>query len=333
MKACIFGAGAVGGHIAARLADSGQDVTVIARGPSVAAMAERGLTLKLPDRSIVARVKAFDDGAKAGPHDVVFVTVKANALPGIVPSLAPLLGRDTAVVFVVNGLPWWYAHGLPPAARRPPNLDRLDPGGRLARAVGMERVMGSVVYSGNEVLEPGVVLNRAFGPSTLIFGEIDGRRTARTEAIAKLLTDAGFKAPVPPDIRHAVWTKLVASNLANLPICSLLGQPLGVFANNPELVSVAKRIVREGMAVAAAYRYPLDIDPEASYEPSKLNATHKPSMAQDMERGRPLEIDAVLVAFQAFAREAGVPTPCTDTVTALLVQMARDKGLYSGTDS
>lgn len=336
MKICVFGAGAVGGNLAARLAHAGHQVSIIAREATVEAVSRNGLTVKWEtqaggeQQSISARVKAHARSDAAGPQDLVLVTVKATAVSAIAPALLPLLGPQTPVAFVVNGIPWWYAHGLPPKLRSNcPDLGMLDPGGRLAHALGMSRVIGSVVFSANEVIAPGVILNRSPSMNSLTLGELDGAESGRMASISAAVRETGFAVPVSADIRRDVWTKLVSSNVAMLPICTLVRQPMAVLSRNPQLLALAKAVVAEGIAVAAASGYKLDLDPDKLFDQRRITTPHKPSMLQDFENRRSMEIDAVLTAVQAFARAAAVPTPHLDAVAAIVTQQAIDAGLYS----
>jgi 2-dehydropantoate 2-reductase len=330
MKICVFGAGAVGGHLAARLANAGHAVSIIARAATVDAVARDGLTLTSGPETIKARVQAFTSSTSAGAQDLVLVTVKATATSSIAEALPPLLGPQTPVIFVVNGIPWWYALGPNAQTLKTcPPMDFLDPGGRLARSIDIAQVIGSTVFSSNEVSAPGAIINRSPGLNTLTLGELDGRASERIAAISAMVEATGFAAPVSTDIRKNVWTKLVSSNLSVLPICALVRQPMIVFSRNRQLLDLAKAIVREGLAVSAAAGYPLDLDPDALFDERRITTMHKPSMLQDMENGRALEIDAVLTAVQRFARAARIPTPHLDSVAAIVAQLAADAGLYT----
>ena len=328
MKVCVFGAGAVGGHIAVRMARAGNEVTVVARGATATVLKERGLTLKSGGEELSARPRVVTDAAEAGPQDVVFVAVKSMSIPAATESIGRLRGDGTAFVFIVNGIPWWFPHGAK-TTKPLPDLDYLDPGKRLAKGVGMERVLGSVVYSGNETVEPGVIVNHSGGNNVISVGDPGSAGSGRVQAVSQLLEAAGFKSPVAPDVRRAVWTKLLTSNLASFPICTLLGAPLAVFGKNPELAKLGQAILDEGIAVANAYGIQPEVDPAKVYDPARMNSPHKPSMVQDYAKGRPLEIDGVLVAVQKFAGAAGVPMPRFDALMAILVQRAMDAGLYT----
>jgi 2-dehydropantoate 2-reductase len=329
MRACVFGAGAVGGHIAVRLAQAGHDVTVIARGANAEAMRSRGLTLRLPEAEFHATPRVCTEAKDAGPQDVVLVTVKSQSTPAAAPALAALRRAGTSFVFVVNGIPWWYPHGARVSAAPMPDLGFLDPGGRLAQAVGLENVVGSVVFSGNEVVEPGLIVNHSAGSNSITLGEPSGAPKERTVALSRVLEQAGFKSPVVEDIRKAAWSKLIASNLAAFPICTLLSSPLAVFGRDPEIAALARAVLDEGIAVAKAHGIDPQVDPAKVYDAARINSPHKPSMVQDFERGKPLEIDGVLVAVQRFARAAGVPMPRFDALMVILVERAVQAGLYA----
>jgi 2-dehydropantoate 2-reductase len=207
-----------------------------------------------------------------------------------------------------------------------PDLSRLDPGGGVARSVGLERVIGCVIASANEVIEPGIVKNAPGTRNRFTLGEPDGTRSARLEAIAAAFTAAGVAAPVTQEIRTEIWDKLVR-NLSTAPISALTGEPIAVIGRHDELFAVAKTVMSEAIDVAAAHGIVLDLDPETLYA-TRPNSPHKPSMLQDFERGRVPEIDGLLTAVQAFARAAGVATPSLDTIVALVIEKARKRGLY-----
>jgi 2-dehydropantoate 2-reductase len=224
LRICIFGAGAVGGHLAAKLAASGNDVSVVARGAHLEAMRAGGVTLLHGEQTIRGKVRAAERAADLGAQDFVLVTLKANLLPVFARGAAPLLGRDTAVAFVQNGIPWWYGQGvdrkLPP---RLPDFSRLDPGGELARVIGPQRVIGGVVFSANEVEAPGVIRNLVPGRNMLVVGEPDDRESPRIEALRKALDAADMYSPPAKDIRQTIWSKLVL-NMGTSMLCTLTGE-------------------------------------------------------------------------------------------------------------
>ena len=330
MKIVVFGAGAVGGHVATRLgagaAAAGIEVAAIARGDQLAAIRERGLTLWIGEERYAARIHATDRPESLGTQDVVFVALKSSVLPEAAPALQTLIGPDTGVIFAMNGIPWWYLYRRPDNGLPLPDLSRLDPGGVLARSVGLERVIGCMINSANEVVEPGVIRNSPGTLNRFTLGEPDGTVSHRIEAIAAAFERAGVAAPISTAIRTEIWDKLLR-NLSTAPICALTGEPIGVIGCHPELFELSKALMREGLAVAKAHGIVPEVSVERAYG-SRPSSPHKSSMLQDFERGRPPEIDGLLTAVQQFARAAAVPTPCLDTVTALIVERARRAGLY-----
>ncbi|MCW5745752.1 MAG: 2-dehydropantoate 2-reductase [Alphaproteobacteria bacterium] len=328
MRICVFGAGAIGGHMAARLAAAGHDVSVVARGAHLAAMRAQGITLRAGEQVIEARVTASDDAAALGPQEAVLITAKANALSPSAPAIAALLGEDTPAVFVQNGIPWWYALRLTRGRPTPPDLSRLDPGGALRRAVGERRTIGAVVLSSNEVVAPGVIVNHTPQRNLLTLGEIDDRPSRRVDALRTALRDAGIASPDVDDIRTTVWQKLVR-NLSRSTLCCLVGETIREsIGKSAALREIAKEGTREGLAIAAAHGIVFDYDIDADFAPTAMYQPHKPSILQDYELGRPMEIEALLRTPLAFARAAGLRTPTLDTLVALIVHRAKAGGLY-----
>ena len=325
MKTTIFGAGAVGGHLAARLGAAGAEVAAVARGAHLAAIQQRGVALHIGDERYHARIRATDRPAELGPQDLVIVTAKSSVLPALAPSIATLVGPDTSVVFAMNGIPWWYLYRLDGATGRP-DLSRLDPDGALAREIGPERVIGCMINSANEVIAPGVVRNSPMTRNKFTLGEPDGTISRRVQAISAELEAHGVHAPITTTIRVEIWDKLLR-NLATSPICALTGEPIAVIGRHPELFETSRGLMREGLAVAKAHGIAVEDNFTASYG-TRPTSTHKSSMLQDFERGRPPEIDGILTSIQAFARAAAVPTPTIDAVTGLVIEKARRMGLY-----
>jgi 2-dehydropantoate 2-reductase len=326
MRICVFGAGAIGGNFAARLAAAGNEVSVVARGAHLEAIKARGLTLIAGDKKIVARVKASDRPADLGRQDVVISTLKATGLSALAEGVGPLLGPETAVVFAQNGIPWWYGHGLDKSRPPAPDLSRLDPGGALARAVGYQRTLGGAITSPNHVVEPGVVHNEQPDRNTLWVGEADDRQTPRVEALRKALIAAGIGSPSTKDIRYDIWHKLMA-NFTGSTVCLILGQPVTI-QKTPIVNALCRRAHAEALAIAAAHGVKLDDSPEARYRFDRVYFDHRPSILQDYDLGRPMEIEAIVRAPIAFARSAGVPTPTLDAIEAFAVSKAASKGLY-----
>jgi 2-dehydropantoate 2-reductase len=330
-RICVFGAGAIGGHLAAKLAAAGHAVSVVARGANLAAIKSRGLALRegaRPDaRTIAGRVRASDRPADLGAQDIVFVTTKATALSSLESGVHFLAGPQTMFVFVQNGIPWWYAQSLSTARPRPPDLSRLDPGGALARAVDPGRVIGGVVYSSNNLVEPGVVVNYSEGRNMLVVGETDDRPSRRIAALRALLSAAELHSPPAADIRQSVWDKLLINFGSTL--CVPLGEPISTVMEDPLLRPVRDRLLAEGRAIAQAHGISFDDVPRRPGGAQTAGATaHKPSMLQDYELGRPMEVDAILAVPCAFARAAGVDAPTLEALTAITGRLAARKGLY-----
>jgi 2-dehydropantoate 2-reductase len=325
MKTTIFGAGAVGGHLAARLGAAGADVSAVCRGEQLAAIRERGITLHIHDERYHSRLQATDRPQDLGPQDLVIVTAKSSVLPEMASSIATLCGPDTAVVFAMNGIPWWYLYRAKGKAP-PPDLSRLDPDGALAREIGHERVIGCMINSANEVVEPGVIRNSPMTKNKFTLGDPDGTVSRRIQAISDFLEAHDVHAPITETIRVEIWDKLLR-NLSTSPICALTGEPIGVIGRHEELFGLAKALMAEGLATTRAHGIAPDVTVERAYG-RRPSSPHKSSMLQDFEHGRPPEIDGILTAVQAFARAAGVPTPHLDAVTALVIEKARKAGLY-----
>ncbi len=323
MKVCVFGAGAIGGHVAARLAKGGAQVSVIARG----ANQERGLTVHTPGGTLHCRPRASADPAALGPQDAVIVTTKAPALPSVAASIAPLLGPETPVAFVMNGIPWWYNDAT---GRDGQPLPALDPGDALRRAVGIPRTIGGVVYSACEVTAPGVVEVET-SDGRVILGEVDGRITPRAQALSAAIAAGGLPSPVVPDIRQAVWQKLLG-NLVSGPLCILTRSCMQDTLLSPEARETAIRMAEEVTAIAAAEGWPIPGDAPAARVARSARLRHKPSILQDLEAGRMMEVEAMLRAPLRIAREAGVAVPTLALMVALATRAAVAAGLYVPTE-
>lgn len=329
MRICVFGAGAVGGHLAAKLAAAGNEVSVVARGAQLQAIRRSGLKLLHGGQEIRGTVRASERAADLGPQDYVIVTLKAPALSAAAGELARLLGPETAVVFAQNGIPWWYGIGLQASRPKPPDLSRLDPGARLREAIAPERIAGAVIYSANDLVAPGVVENHTPGNNMLVVGACDDASSSRISKLREALEKSDVSSPATADIRQAVWNKLVL-NLGTSTLCLLTGRSVGDMRADADLAALEKRIREEGRAIARAQ----GVDPEkAPARPSGRHASgtiaHKPSILQDYEAGRPMEVQAQLVAPLVFARASGVATPALDVLVPIVVHKAAAKGLYT----
>jgi 2-dehydropantoate 2-reductase len=327
MRICVFGAGAIGGNFAARLAAAGNDVSVVARGAHLEAIREKGLTLIAGDKKIVAKVRASDRPSDLGKQDAVISTLKSSGLAALAESVGPLLGPDTPVVFAQNGIPWWYGYGLSKSRPPAPDLSRLDPGGALAKAVGPERTLGGAITSPNHVIEPGVIHHEQPDRNALWLAEIDDRQSQRVGALRAALRAADIGSPETTDIRYDIWHKLMA-NLTGSAVALILGQPSTV-QKTPIVNQLCRRAHAEALAVAAAHGVMLDDSPDVRYGPKRVYFDHRPSILQDYDLGRPMEIESIVRAPIAFARSAGVPTPTLDAIEAFAVSLAAAKGLYT----
>ena len=316
MKLCVFGAGAVGGYLAVLLARAGADVSVVARGPHLAAIQARGLTLLAGDEQAHVHVPATDAAASLGKQDVVIVTLKAHAIPAAVEAIHTLLDHDTAVVCAVNGIPWWYFHGLDsPFGER--HVENVDPDAVIWRGIGPERAIGCVVYPSVEVVAPGVVQH--LSDNRMILGEPHGDRSERVVQLAALFLAAGLKAPVRPRLRNDIWMKLWG-NLAFNPLSALTHATLDVLASDSGTRQIARSMMLEGQQVGEALGVRFPIDVERRIDGAAAVGAHKTSMLQDLELGRPLETGALVGAVQELGTLTGVATPTIDLVHALLRQ-------------
>ena len=318
MKVCIFGAGAVGGYLAVMLARAGADVSLVGRGPHLAAIDRHGLTLLAEGRELVSKLPATDEPASLGKQDVVIVTLKAHSIPGAVDGIRALLHRDTAVVSAVNGVPWWYFHGLDSAFGER-HVESVDPAGAIWRGIGPERAIGCVVYPSAEVVEPGVV--RHLSDNRMILGEPHGDRSERIVALAALFLAAGIKAPIRARLRNDIWMKLWG-NLAFNPLSALTHATLDVLATEPGTRAIAHKMMAEGQAVGEALGARFAIDIERRIDGAAAVGAHRTSMLQDLTLGRPLEIDAMVGAVQELGGLVGIATPTIDLIHTLLAQRA-----------
>ena len=324
MKIGVFGAGAIGGLLGARLMKAGADVTFVARGPHLAAMQADGVKLINGDEILVVHPRCVADAGDAGVQDFVIVTLKAHALPAAAPAIARMMGPATALVTAVNGVPYWYFHGVDgPFHGR--TVESVDPGGALWAVLPPAQAIGCVVYPAAEVVAPGVIEHTYGDRFTL--GEPDGSRSQRIEALSAALQSAGFKAPIRPRIRDEIWVKLWG-NMAFNPLSALTGATLDRLAGRADLRAVARTMMVEGQAVAEALGVRFAIGVDKRIDGAQDVGVHKTSMLQDLERGRPMEIDALLGAVVELGRLVDKPTPSCDMVLALVRERARLAGCY-----
>ena len=324
MKVGIFGAGAIGGFLGAKLAAAGADVTFIARGPHLAAMQADGVRLISGGETITVHPRCLANAAEAGPQDYVVVALKAHSLPAAAPHIARMMGPESTLVTGINGVPYWYFYGVDSPFRNRP-VESVDPGGSLWDILPPAKVIGSVVYPAAEVIEPGVI-RHTYG-DRFSLGEPDGSRSSRIEAFSKLLIAAGLKAPIRPRIRDEIWVKLWG-NCAFNPISALTTSTLDRIITDPELRALCRAMMLEAKAVAEALGTRFVIDVDKRIDGAAEVGEHKTSMLQDLERGRPMEIDALLGAVVELGDLTRQPMPICRTVLALIRERARQAGCY-----
>ena len=323
MRIVIAGAGAIGGYIGARLARNGADVVLFARGPHLKAMREHGLRvisaedgdfevkLGAPERS-KGGPQVTGDLASIGQVDVVFLGVKAHALTALAPLLTPLFGPHTMVVSTQNGIPWWYFQNFPGELNNL-RLEHVDPGGVIAGAIDARRVIGSLAYFATDIVEPGVI--RHVEGNRLSFGEPDGSKSERVKKLVEPLIAAGFRCPVTPRFRHEIWVKLLG-NVAFNPISALTGGTLEELVRNPDTCGLVRELMVETERVAGKLGIELPISIDQRIAGAEKVGAHKTSMLQDLEAGRPMEIEAVVGAVVELGDRLGVPMPSTRAVYA-----------------
>jgi 2-dehydropantoate 2-reductase len=325
VRVAIFGAGAIGGLLGVRLAQGGADVTFVARGPHLAAMQAHGVTLHSGGETVTVRPRCVADAGEAGVQDVVIVTLKAHSLPGAAPQIARMMDASTALVTGVNGVPYWYFHGLPgPFAER--RVASVDPGGVVWDLLPPSQAIGCVVYPAAEVVSPGVI-EHTYG-DRFSLGEPDGSRSERVEAISKALIAGGLKAPVRPRIRDEIWVKLWG-NLTFNPVSALTGATLDVITGQPDLRALCRAMMVEAQEVAEALGVKFAIGVDKRLDGAAEVGVHKTSMLQDLERGRPMEIDALLGAVVELGGMTGKTMPICESVLALVRARARLAGCYA----
>jgi len=323
VKVCIFGAGAIGGFLGFQLAGTGVELSLVARGPHLAAIREHGLRMQIEGRERAARIPCTDNPGELGEQDYVIVALKAHTISGAVESMQPLLGPNTAVVTASNGIPYWYFHGNV-AALRGTTLASVDPGGVQRDGLGAERAIGCVVLPATSIAAPGVI--RHEHGRRFPIGEPDGRRTPRLDRLHEALVAAGLEAPIRDDIRDEIWLKL-CGNVCFNPVSALTLATLDVIAGDPETRAVCHAMMVEAKAVGEKIGVRVRVDLERRLDGAKEVGAHKMSMLQDLEGGRSLEIEPLVGVVQELGRLTSVPTPTIDVVLALIRQRASTAGL------
>ena len=324
MKICIFGAGAIGGYMGAKLAQAGAEVSLVARGPHLAAIKDKGLTLAEADRDPVnVKINASENPADLGPQDYVIVTLKAHSVPAVVPKMQPLIGENTTIVSGVNGVPWWYFHKIGTDLEGT-RLESVDPDNTQWDGFGPDRVLGCVVYPAAEVSMPGTI--KHIEGNRFSLGEPDGSKSERAVALSQALSAAGLKAPVRPRLRDEIWVKLWG-NLSFNPISALTHATLDVLCTDSGTRAVAKGMMLEAQEIAEKLGVKFPIDVERRIDGGAAVGSHRTSMLQDLDAGRPMEIDALIGSVQELGHLTKTPTPTIDTVLALTRLRARTAGL------
>ncbi|RRI05524.1 2-dehydropantoate 2-reductase [Mesorhizobium tamadayense] len=325
MRITVFGAGAIGGYLAAKLTIAGRvDLSIVARGAHLEAIKAGGLRLIEDGKETVARVRAAARADELGAQDYVVLALKAHSLAPALGQIEPLLGEGTAVVTMQNGVPWWYFHRAG-GALEGTRLTAVDPGGTIWERIGPERVIGSVVYPAVEVDAPGLI--RHVEGTRFSLGEPSGEKSDRVAALARELVKAGLQAPVREDIRSEIWVKLWG-NLSFNPISALTGSTLAAIVADEGTRAVVRSMMIEAQAIGErlSVRFPIAVD--RRIKGAGAVGEHKTSMLQDLERGRPMEIDALVGAVQELGRLTGQPTPTIDSVLALVRRLAIERGCY-----
>ena len=318
MTVAVVGAGAIGGLLGAHLSRAGQDVVLIARGPHLAAMQDHGLTVRGVGGEFKATPRCTDDLSAISEAKVVFLTLKAHSIPAVAPAIGKALADDACVVGAMNGIPWWYF--------RDRHLQTVDPGGVIARSIAYEKVVGCIVYPAATLVEPGVIDHEEGNRFSL--GEPDGSRSERVLAISAMLGAAGFKAPVQTRLRSEIWLKVLGNATLN-PVSALTRGTLAQMFAAPLTRNVIRALMEEVASVAHALDVELPVSIDKRMEGAAAVGEHKTSMLQDLEAGKPLEVDALLGAVVELADEKRVPVPALRTVyalTKLLDAAARDGG-------
>ena len=320
MKFAVVGAGGIGGYLGARLALAGESVTFIARGPNLQALRDRGVRLIEEDGAEhhVASVKAFQHMGEAGAQDVVLLALKAHQVAAVAPQLSALLGPDTTIVTLQNGIPWWYFHGLE-GPLQGTRLESVDPGGVIASHIDNARIIGSVVYPASELIAPGVI--KVIEGNRFSLGEPDGSKSERVQGISQALAKAGFKAPVSSDLRSEIWLKLWG-NLTFNPVSALTHATLAQICRHPHTRALALGMMGEAQQVAEKLGVRFRISLERRLAGAEAVGEHKTSMLQDVEQGRPLELDALLGSVIELAKLTDTPVPRCEAIYACCALLA-----------
>lgn len=323
-KACIYGAGAIGGWIGVKLAQAGCSVSVVARGATLAALQTQGLRLQTGDETTSVKVQASADPAALGVQDLVIIAVKAPAMAEVAKAIAPLLGPDTIVLTAMNGVPWWFFEGFG-AQHAGTRLKAVDPDGAINRAIPARHIIGCVVHASCSLNSPGFVKNH-FG-NKLIIGEPSGEKTARVQALAALLEQAGHEVAVSEQIQKDTWYKLWGNMTVN-PISAFTGATTDLILGDPLVRDFISKVMLEAKEIGARIGIPIDQQPEDRHAVTLKLGAFKTSMLQDVEAGKAVELDALVTVVQELGQLTQVPTPFTDALLGLARLHARVHELY-----
>jgi 2-dehydropantoate 2-reductase len=327
MRIAVFGAGAIGGYVAAKLAAAGRaDLSIVARGAHLEAVRKDGLRLIEDGEESAYAVRAAADARELGVQDYVVIALKAHSLSGALDQIVPLLGEHTSVVTMQNGVPWWYFHKLA-GPLEDARVAAVDPSGAIWDRVGPERAIGAVVYPAAEVDAPGIV--RHVDGTRFSLGEPSGEKSERVTQLAAEMIAAGLQAPVREDIRSEIWIKLWG-NLCFNPISALTGSTLAEIVSDEATRALARTMMLEAQAIGESLGVKFPIAVDRRIKGAGEVGAHKTSMLQDLERGRPMEIDALVTAVQELGQLTGRPTPTIDVVLALVRRLAIQRGCYPG---
>ena len=323
MKICIFGAGAIGGYMGVKLAQIGTDVSLVARGPHLEAMKKNGLRLIEGESDLTVPVEASENPEDLGFQDYLIITLKAHSVPSIIEKVRPLVNEKTTIVSGVNGIPWWYFHKIG-GEFEGAKLASVDPGNVQWESFGPSKVLGCVVYPAAEVLEPGVI--KHIEGNRFSLGEPDGSKSDRALKLSKVLTEAGLKAPVRPKLRDEIWVKLWG-NLSFNPISALTHATLDVLCTDIGTREVARKMMLEAQSIAEKLGVKFPIDVERRIDGGAAVGAHRTSMLQDLDQGRPMEVDALVTSVQELGRITNTPTPVIDIVLSLIKLRAKSANL------
>ena len=319
MKICIFGAGAIGGYMGVKLAQIGTDVSLVARGPHLEAMKKNGLRLIEGESDLTVPVEASENPEDLGFQDYLIITLKAHSVPSIIEKVRPLVNEKTTIVSGVNGIPWWYFHKIG-GEFEGAKLASVDPGNVQWESFGPSKVLGCVVYPAAEVLEPGVI--KHIEGNRFSLGEPDGSKSDRALKLSKVLSEAGLKAPVRPKLRDEIWVKLWG-NLSFNPISALTHATLDVLCTDIGTREVARKMMLEAQSIAEKLGVKFPIDVERRIDGGAAVGAHRTSMLQDLDQGRPMEVDALVTSVQELGRITNTPTPVIDIVLSLIKLRAK----------